>query len=353
MTIDTRHLPTERAALPAPTRWRRERWDEPGTIYFWSGRRGQFDRRFSNFAETPFPMAGLVRPRPGRPVRLPASTASRPPRAATTAEHERIRLARSPLEAKRAGRRVALPADWNRQRTHVMLAVVRAKFAVPELGELLLYHRGPDPRRGLALRPRVGLPRPRGRLHRPEPPRPRADARPRRASLRRQRRATRRSPRDDRPSHPAPPHAVPAAPARDHPVLRARRRQRPPHRAAPPAPRRPAAEASAMSQLYIVEVDDHCNPTLSGHSGCSYTSPPQPEVQALALVRALLELHAGPAHGRRRPMDGADRRRPADHPPARRPARRPAHRALSAARPRSSCRCTVRRLSPVTAEISS
>ena len=43
-----------------------------------------------------------------------------------------------------------------------------------------------------------------------------------------------------------------------------------------------------MSQLYIVELDDQCNPQLTGHTGCSYTSPPQPEVQALALVRALL-----------------------------------------------------------------
>ena len=41
-------------------------------------------------------------------------------------------------------------------------------------------------------------------------------------------------------------------------------------------------------QLYIVEVDDHCQPQLVGHSGCSYASPPQPAVQALALVRALL-----------------------------------------------------------------
>ena len=41
-------------------------------------------------------------------------------------------------------------------------------------------------------------------------------------------------------------------------------------------------------QLYIVEVDDQCNSRLVGHSGCSYTSPPQPGGQALALVRALL-----------------------------------------------------------------
>jgi len=41
-------------------------------------------------------------------------------------------------------------------------------------------------------------------------------------------------------------------------------------------------------QLYIVEVDDQCDYRLAGHSGCSYTSPPQPAGQALALVRALL-----------------------------------------------------------------
>lgn len=42
------------------------------------------------------------------------------------------------------------------------------------------------------------------------------------------------------------------------------------------------------SRLYIVEVDDRCNPHLVGHTGCSYASPPQPPVQALALVHALL-----------------------------------------------------------------
>ena len=40
--------------------------------------------------------------------------------------------------------------------------------------------------------------------------------------------------------------------------------------------------------LFIVEVDDHCQPQLVGYGGCSYASPPQPAVQALALVRALL-----------------------------------------------------------------
>ncbi|MGO9959179.1 MAG: hypothetical protein ACLP50_24960 [Solirubrobacteraceae bacterium] len=42
------------------------------------------------------------------------------------------------------------------------------------------------------------------------------------------------------------------------------------------------------SHLYIVEVDDQCAERLAGHTGCSYASPPQPQPQALALVRALL-----------------------------------------------------------------
>ena len=40
---------------PAAPHWRRDRWDELSTIYFWSGRGGQFER-FSNSAITPFAM---------------------------------------------------------------------------------------------------------------------------------------------------------------------------------------------------------------------------------------------------------------------------------------------------------
>jgi hypothetical protein len=40
--------------------------------------------------------------------------------------------------------------------------------------------------------------------------------------------------------------------------------------------------------LYIVELNDQRDPRLAGHTGCTYTSPPQPVDQALALVRALL-----------------------------------------------------------------
>ncbi len=46
--------------------------------------------------------------------------------------------------------------------------------------------------------------------------------------------------------------------------------------------------ASATTLLYVVEVDDDCQPQLVGHGGCSYASPPQPADQALALVRALI-----------------------------------------------------------------
>ncbi len=55
-------------------------------------------------------------------------------------------------------------------------------------------------------------------------------------------------------------------------------------------PATPVAYNSTVPErlLYIVEVDDQCDPRLVGHSGSSYASPPQPEVQALALVRMLL-----------------------------------------------------------------
>lgn len=42
------------------------------------------------------------------------------------------------------------------------------------------------------------------------------------------------------------------------------------------------------ADLYVVEVDDRRQPDLAGHSGCRYTSPPQPADQALGLVRLLL-----------------------------------------------------------------
>jgi hypothetical protein len=53
------------------------------------------------------------------------------------------------------------------------------------------------------------------------------------------------------------------------------------------------------SQLYIVAADYRCDQRLVGHSGCSCASPPQPAVQALALVRMLLSCP-------QQPLDPAD-----------------------------------------------
>jgi ribA/ribD-fused uncharacterized protein len=117
-------------------RWRRARWDEPGTVYFWSGRGGQFES-FSNFALTPFWMASWQNP--SQLVRFPSGEhAFQAAKASTHIEHERIRLASTPLAAKRLGRQAPLPAGWDHRRGQIMLAVLRAKFAVPALGELLL-----------------------------------------------------------------------------------------------------------------------------------------------------------------------------------------------------------------------
>jgi predicted NAD-dependent protein-ADP-ribosyltransferase YbiA (DUF1768 family) len=107
-----------------PRHWRRERWNEPGTLYFWSGRGGPHEA-FSNFAATPFVMADLARRARRRHVR--DRHAFQGAKAATLDEHEAIQTARTPMDAKQAGRRAALPRDWSSRRAHVMLTVVRAK----------------------------------------------------------------------------------------------------------------------------------------------------------------------------------------------------------------------------------
>jgi ribA/ribD-fused uncharacterized protein len=119
-----------------PTRWRRERWDEPSTIYFWSGRGGEY-QSLSNFAATPFVMAAW-QSELGVVEFATAEHAFQAAKAANASEHERIRLAATPLDAKRAGRRAQLPGDWDRRRLDVMLTVVRAKFAAGPLRDLLV-----------------------------------------------------------------------------------------------------------------------------------------------------------------------------------------------------------------------
>jgi hypothetical protein len=120
-----------------PARWRRACWDEPGTIYFWSGQRRGAYEVFSNFAATPFRMPAWM-PELGDVDFATGEHAFQAAKASTVAEHERIRQALTPLAAKRIGRAIALPAGWDQRRHHVMLAVVRAKFARGELREVLL-----------------------------------------------------------------------------------------------------------------------------------------------------------------------------------------------------------------------
>jgi hypothetical protein len=128
-----------RAAQPRPSWWR-ERWDEPGTIYFWSGHQGPH-RAFSNFNEDdPFPMPCWLEPT--LIVEMPdGEHGFQTAKGTTMADFRRILSAKGPLAAKRAGGpgKVRLPPDWNQRRPHVMLAVVRARVAhIASLRELLL-----------------------------------------------------------------------------------------------------------------------------------------------------------------------------------------------------------------------
>jgi hypothetical protein len=47
--------------------------------------------------------------------------------------------------------------------------------------------------------------------------------------------------------------------------------------------------------LFVVCVRDDINAALAGHDGHSYTSPPQPRPDALALVALLLDRPTSPA----------------------------------------------------------
>lgn len=57
-----------------------------------------------------------------------------------TNEHDRqlIADAETPGKAKRLGRKITLRSDWEDIKYTVMLDIVRAKFAIPELGQMLI-----------------------------------------------------------------------------------------------------------------------------------------------------------------------------------------------------------------------
>jgi ribA/ribD-fused uncharacterized protein len=53
-------------------------------------------------------------------------------------EHEIIRNARTPMEAKKLGRTVVLPENWEENKVDLMRRLIRAKFENPLLQELLI-----------------------------------------------------------------------------------------------------------------------------------------------------------------------------------------------------------------------
>jgi len=55
-----------------------------------------------------------------------------------------------------------------------------------------------------------------------------------------------------------------------------------------------AAPRLNQPELYVVSVTDSVSETLAGHPGLTYTSPPQPYPDALALAAGLLGHHPNP-----------------------------------------------------------
>lgn len=97
-------------------------------IRFYSHRRGPW-QFLSNFYPSPIALDGLEWPTVEayfQGMKCPARS-------------EQVRLAGSPAEAKRLGRRLPLRDDWDDVRLDVMRAALRAKFTqIPELRETLL-----------------------------------------------------------------------------------------------------------------------------------------------------------------------------------------------------------------------
>lgn len=84
----------------------------------------------SNFYAHPIEIEGAVYPT--------AEHAFQALKTEDPAERERVRTAATPKSAKVLGRRVKLRPDWDTVRLSVMEQVVRAKFADPEMADLLL-----------------------------------------------------------------------------------------------------------------------------------------------------------------------------------------------------------------------
>jgi ribA/ribD-fused uncharacterized protein len=96
------------------------------TIYQFVGR----DRFLSNFWPCDINYQGLVFPS--------VEHAFQGCKAGTRGAKVRFSKMRSPVEAKREGRKVILRKDWERRKEKIMYCLLRKKFSIPELAKRLV-----------------------------------------------------------------------------------------------------------------------------------------------------------------------------------------------------------------------
>ena len=90
--------------------------------------RGEY-RFLSNFYQCPFEYDGLTYPN--------AEAAFQAQKCSNPDDRVKYTQIKNPVRAKQMGRREQLPADWDARSYDVMFAVLRAKFSVPALAEML------------------------------------------------------------------------------------------------------------------------------------------------------------------------------------------------------------------------
>lgn len=87
-------------------------------------------RFLSNFYQYPFTYKGLVYPN--------AEAAFQAQKCSSDADRIKYTLQKSPVEAERMGKKEPnLPSNWDEISYDIMFDILRAKFSVPELAEML------------------------------------------------------------------------------------------------------------------------------------------------------------------------------------------------------------------------
>ena len=86
-------------------------------------------RFLSNFYQTPVCYEGLTYPN--------AEAAFQAQKCGCREDKVKYTQVKNPVRSKQMGRKETLPANWNAVAPGIMLEVVRAKFAVPEMAQLL------------------------------------------------------------------------------------------------------------------------------------------------------------------------------------------------------------------------